>query len=80
MKKQLILLGLLLMVLCGFAQNHWFKTIESPYYQKSGSDIFIIGQQYYFTIIEEYNDQGFEEYYTRLCKISPKGEVECLEP
>ena len=76
MKKQLILLGLLLMVLCGFAQDNWFKTIESSNYQHPIGDIFIKNGEYYFAVVESYSSQTYNEYYSLIYKVTEEGSIQ----
>ncbi len=74
MKKLIIVLSLLSITPWVFAQNYWFNIIESAESHSPISDIFIYNDNYYFGIIDII-DEDFEEYYAKVCKISPNGEI-----
>ncbi|OYT14453.1 MAG: hypothetical protein B7C24_18280 [Bacteroidetes bacterium 4572_77] len=77
MKKQLLVIVLILGVLIVDAQNYWFKKIESPNYQQPVGDILIKDGEYYFSIVESDMPQTyFGQYHSIINKINNQGEIE----
>lgn len=73
--KNLVILICILIGINLQAQEYWFKTIPSDNHQRPESDILIVDNHYYFSILEEYGPPFYQEYYTAFYKISSDGDI-----
>jgi hypothetical protein len=75
MKKQILILVILMFFINGFSQSYWFKIFESPFYQSPFGNILIIGDHYYFPCVEQYEYGNYAENYSFISKVSSNGEI-----
>ncbi len=74
--KTLYLLFLVLLSTNLFSQNYWYKEIIEYSNQTPIGDIVVFNSSYYFSFIDGDNDDPFEDYYAKICKVNSSGDIE----